>query len=46
MSYARELVTVDEVENDLKEDTGTTGNSVKSILKKQEVNLHQSKFSK
>lgn len=30
MSYARELVTEDKVENDLKEDTGTTGNAVKS----------------
>lgn len=46
MSYARELVAEDKVENDLKEDTGTTGNSVKSILTKQEVNLHQSEFSK
>lgn len=26
MSYARELVTEDKVENDLKEDPGTTGN--------------------
>lgn len=29
MSYAREPVTEDKVENDLKEDTGTTGNCKK-----------------
>lgn len=40
MSYARDLVTEDKVENDLKEDTGTTGSSVKITHTQEAGNEH------
>lgn len=46
--YARDLVTEDKVEKDLKKVTGTTGSSVKMKHTQEtfEMNFHQFEFSK